>query len=258
MPRGTIVLCVAMSSFGSMQFRGSCVGERDLLAHDSAHGLDFSFAGPLRVFSLAVSKNLLESRAGRLWQCDPGSLSSRRLCYADPQSPERVCKMLEKRLSQGRRLPQSLVVPQAAESFENAMLDALLSELSEPRRPEPSLARRRIAHRAAAILHQRCREELTISDLCAAVRASRRTLHLGFLELYGVGPMTYLKYIRLNAVRRELRQHRRSDRSVTTVATSWGFNHLGRFSQAYMSLFGVLPSEDGRMKHDSPRQTLSS
>jgi AraC family ethanolamine operon transcriptional activator len=156
--------------------------------------------------------------------------------------------MLEKHLSQGLRHPQSLVAPRAAESFENAMLDALLSELFEPRRPEPSLARRHIAHRAAAILHQRCREELTISDLCAVVRASRRTLHLGFLELYGVGPIAYLKILRLNGVRRELRGSRHSDLSITTAATSWGFNHLGRFSQDYASHFGVLPSVDARRK----------
>ncbi|GAB4176305.1 MAG: hypothetical protein Fur0032_16240 [Terrimicrobiaceae bacterium] len=81
-----------------------------------------------------------------------------------------------------------------------------------------------------------------MSDLCAEVRASRRTLHLGFLELYGLGPMAYLRVIRLNGARRDLRRARGS---VTDIAMAWGFNHLGRFSAYYRQFFGELPSAGG-------------
>ena len=128
--------------------------------------------------------------------------------------------------------------------FEDAIIDEVLAAIPEPRDPEPPLARRRIARRVASMLHERCREDLSVSDLCAAARASRRTLHLGFMELYGMGPMGYLRVLRLNGVRQDLRDAGNSCCSITDIATSWGFTHLGRFAGAYRAHFGVLPSSD--------------
>ena len=108
-----------------------------------------------------------------------------------------------------------------------------------------SVDRHRVARRAAGILKERCREDLSMSDLCEAVGANRRTLHLGFLELYGIPPMKYLRALRLCRVRREIRESRRDpDIRVTDVAMAWGFSHLGRFSADYRSFFGELPSAD--------------
>lgn len=244
-PRGTIVLCLpACSPALRMQCRGACIADGDIFAHNSAQGVDFSFSGPIRIFSLAVSRDLLERRAATLWQSDPGSVFGGRLDFASARASLRAREGLARRLHEMLQGPPVPDEPEVAAAREASMLDELLSEVCEPRPTEPSLARRHIARRAAAIIRERCREDLTISDLCAAVRASRRTLHLGFLELYGLGPMTYLKFLRLNGVREELHKRRRDGVNVTSVATSWGFKHLGRFSQYYSSHFGVLPSAD--------------
>lgn len=102
--------------------------------------------------------------------------------------------------------------------------------------------RHRIARRAEEFLRAHCREEISISDLCAVTGAARRTLHLGFCELYGMPPMTYLKALRLSRVRRDLLAASRSRTGVTEVAMRWGFYHLGRFAAEYRDFFGELPS----------------
>jgi AraC-like DNA-binding protein len=33
------------------------------------------------------------------------------------------------------------------------------------------------------------------------------------------------------------------EESISTLAFSWGFNHLGRFSTEYRKMFGETPSE---------------
>jgi AraC family transcriptional regulator, ethanolamine operon transcriptional activator len=50
--------------------------------------------------------------------------------------------------------------------------------------------------------------------------------------------VAYLRAIRLNHVRRELRD----GRSVTDAATTWGFLHFGSFASDYRRMFGELPS----------------
>jgi AraC family transcriptional regulator, ethanolamine operon transcriptional activator len=102
--------------------------------------------------------------------------------------------------------------------------------------------RHRLARKAAEFLHAHCREPLSIAEICAAVGANRRTLHLGFREVFGVTPITYLTALRLNGVRAHLLNSDACDFTITQVAMNWGFSHLGRFSINYRIFFGESPS----------------
>ncbi|MEM5338021.1 helix-turn-helix domain-containing protein [Paraburkholderia azotifigens] len=83
---------------------------------------------------------------------------------------------------------------------------------------------------------------LSVAELCARFRASRRTLQYAFEETLGVNPSAYIRAVRLDHVRRELRHAA----SVTEVATRWGFWHFGNFSSEYRGQFGELPSDTWR------------
>jgi AraC family ethanolamine operon transcriptional activator len=56
-----------------------------------------------------------------------------------------------------------------------------------------------------------------------------------------MSPVTYLRALRLNGVRRELK--RGGDEAVADRAARWGFWHQSRFAADYKHLFGELPSE---------------
>lgn len=79
---------------------------------------------------------------------------------------------------------------------------------------------------------------VTVEDLCRILRISRRTLQYCFQEAIGMKPVQYMRAIRLNGARRELKH----GLSVTDAATKWGFWHFGRFAQDYKALFGESPS----------------
>ncbi|WP_429299338.1 helix-turn-helix domain-containing protein [Paraburkholderia sp. GAS199] len=85
---------------------------------------------------------------------------------------------------------------------------------------------------------------LSVAELCARFRASRRTLQYAFEDTLGVNPSAYMRAVRLDHVRRELQ----ASSSVTEVATRWGFWHFGNFSSEYREQFGELPSETCRRK----------
>ena len=84
--------------------------------------------------------------------------------------------------------------------------------------------------------------------LRAAGGVPRRTLNHAFQQVLGMGPVTYWRRLRLNQVRRSLRELRANaePKSVTEIALDHGFWHLGRFSSQYRELFGNSPRESTR------------
>ena len=64
----------------------------------------------------------------------------------------------------------------------------------------------------------------------------------GFREVLGVSAARYLRAVRLNNARRDLKDPSAAANSVQDVAARWGFWHLGQFSVDYKRQFGELPS----------------
>jgi AraC family ethanolamine operon transcriptional activator len=71
---------------------------------------------------------------------------------------------------------------------------------------------------------------------------TRRTLQNCFQEALGMSPASYLRTVRLNAVRRALREGPPAT-TIADTAARWGFWHMGHFSQEYKTLFGETPSQ---------------
>jgi AraC family ethanolamine operon transcriptional activator len=80
--------------------------------------------------------------------------------------------------------------------------------------------------------------------MCHYAGATLRTIERIFAREVGMSPQQYVKARRLNAVRRcLLRESEKQYLSITEVAESYGFVHLGRFSGDYRRYFGERPSE---------------
>ncbi len=112
-----------------------------------------------------------------------------------------------------------------------------------PRRPRPSLRRRRQIVRAVesfALEHPWT--PLSAVDICLIAHASERSVDYAFQYCYGMSPKAYLKRLRLNAVRRALRAGDPDTTTVRDAAERFGFRHMGHFGRDYKQLFGELPS----------------
>lgn len=82
-----------------------------------------------------------------------------------------------------------------------------------------------------------------VSEICFKLGLSRRSLHRAFHEVFGMGPVTFLRHKRLCAVHSALRESAPGRTTVTETALQQGFIELGRFSQYYRTLFGEYPSQ---------------
>lgn len=83
---------------------------------------------------------------------------------------------------------------------------------------------------------------VTVAELCAAIEVSRRTLQYAFQDVLGVSPAQFLRAVRLNGARRELKRAGEGGR-VGDVAARWGFWHFSQFAADYRRMFGERPSD---------------
>lgn len=138
-----------------------------------------------------------------------------------------------------------LVAPQVQRRLRELLMPAagLLFSKSLPVAGESKegSTRRQAVARACAYIDQHLNEAITLDDLCTVAGVRARTLEYGFRKCYEVGPVAYLRSIRLCHVRRDLLTARRVA-SIAKTARRWRFTHMGQFSRDYRLLFGESPS----------------
>lgn len=136
--------------------------------------------------------------------------------------------------------------PQVARGLKHTLLERIIGAVrdasAEPPQTFTASVRQGIVQRARDYALSRPDEPMTVVELCAALRISRRTLQTCFHDMLGMSPHQYLRTLRLNGLRRDLRAAAGSDTSVQAVAGRWGFWHLSSCAADYRRLFGELPS----------------
>ena len=83
---------------------------------------------------------------------------------------------------------------------------------------------------------------ITRDDLANMAGISIRSLSRAFEKKYGTGPMAFIRQRRFDACYSRLRGSEPGTTTVTDVAMSHGFSHIGKFAIAYKKAFGESPS----------------
>jgi AraC-like DNA-binding protein len=133
-----------------------------------------------------------------------------------------------------------------AASEAGAALAQVLSRTEGP--PAGSIGsgdRSDIVDATLAILETKPNSPVSVSAVCGVLGVGERTLERAFQERLGINPRAYERERRLRAAHGLILTE--GDRlSITDVAMSFSFWHLGRFASAYSTLFGCSPSETRR------------
>lgn len=121
----------------------------------------------------------------------------------------------------------------------DVLLPQSMSEAVTPRQ----LRRHELVSRVRDLVFEHPHTPLSVADLCTRLHVTRRTLQNCFQDVLGMSPAAYLRTVRLNAVRRALREEPPRGSTIADTAARWGFWHMGHFSQDYKALFGETPSQ---------------
>ena len=139
-----------------------------------------------------------------------------------------------------------LLNPITMTAFEQFIMTALL--LSHAHNYSNALQRLektitpRDVRRAIDYIEAHLDRAITIADLVEATGVAGRSLFIHFKQFKGVSPMRYARNARLSKVHQALLRAEAAA-SVTDIAMSLGFTHMGRFSVTYRRHFGESPSE---------------
>jgi AraC family ethanolamine operon transcriptional activator len=136
--------------------------------------------------------------------------------------------------------------PGALDHAANEIASHLVQAAAAGRELRPRIDPRRsqrVLDEALAAIHQEPQAAHSVRALCERIGASERTLRHAFQRRFGVPTVTYLRSLRLNGARRELRDADPSLETVTRVAQRWNFRNAGDFAAHYTRLFGERPSE---------------
>jgi AraC-like DNA-binding protein len=145
--------------------------------------------------------------------------------------------------------PDVLELPEVLRAFENELIHVMVRCLAEGAAVEPTVGSCRhdtIVARFEEFLEANPDRPLYLTEICAAIGVSERTLRASCEEHLGMGPIRYLTLRRMHLVRRALLRTDPSRATVTRIVTDHGFWELGRFSVAYRTLFGESPSDSLR------------
>ncbi|MCT4355023.1 AraC family transcriptional regulator [Streptomyces sp. Je 1-79] len=131
--------------------------------------------------------------------------------------------------------------------LQEALLNGLLLAAEHPWRDELAHPGERLrpgpVKRAMDAVRARPEHPHTTTELAVLARVGVRRLQESFREYVGMSPMAYVREVRLERVREELRGAGPGELSVSEVAWRWGFAHHGRFAAQYRTRFGETPSQ---------------
>jgi AraC family ethanolamine operon transcriptional activator len=138
--------------------------------------------------------------------------------------------------------PSYFQSPENTRLIAGDLLPLLCDALRPPHQTPKPLRRAEIVAQARDYMTANLDRPITLAELSIAVHASRRSLIYGFQDIFGMGPMAYLKQQRLNGVRQALLLADPEHETVANIAHAWGFYSLGHFAHDYRGLFGEAPS----------------
>ena len=206
---------------------------------------DFGFLG------LVIQTEWLRQYANTEHSDLPNDLLAQRVLQV-PEAPLADFRRWLFRLLANQPQQFEVLAPQGQQLFLDEAISGLVQLLTHgkngPRENVSAQHARRMLRRARDYLQVNTDRCVTVHELCEQLGASPRALQDCFRKYVGLSPKAYLKAIKLNEARRELRRPESSLASVGDVAVRFGFWHLSQFAADYRWLFGELPSETLRRR----------
>lgn len=230
---------------GDARWHGRSVGLNDVLFLDGSSELLLSTPQNSTLYAVDMPVAALEP-----W-CEHAPLAIRenlrRLVATSLRDP-----LAAQRLRQGiaTAIGELLLRPEEAlpRSVALRLRDELVMLVADLLQGEPDARERtasgkakEVVRRTRAYALERRDAPPTLLDLCRHTHVAPRTLQYCFQSVLGESPASYMKMLRLNGARKDLKRLDK-DICIGDIAADWGFWHLSQFASDYRRMFGELPS----------------
>lgn len=245
--RGHYGLAMALQQDHEAIFNGQRLSPESIMIGRS-DGLDLLTPADCELIGVVVEHELLAALWQSMYQKPLSAwIEEQIVVQASTASARHLDKMHRRILDLLSSSPELLNDPGALIQLRDAILiewiEAIPSQVdtSELRRVK---ARKKVVDRACECMLAHADQPLSTLDVCRRIGTSPRKLDYCFNDVLGISPKRYLRLVRLNGVRRDLKSRAHEARiKVQDIAARWGFWHLSEFSRDYSAQFGELPSQ---------------
>lgn len=240
--RGAYGFAMPVGMAGNAIFNGQRV-DPDAVMVGRGDELDLCTPRDFRLIAAVVDEDLLAKLWQRMYLKPPSPWMDTQLVLASRPAAAQALRALHLQamarvLAPDTPLRDALALRQLRDAVLIEWIEALPAQVDASDLPRVA-ARKLLVDRACELMLAHTDEPLSMLEVCQRLQTSRRKLNYCFQDVLGTNPVKYLRAVRLNGVRRELRG---GAASVQDVAARWGFWHMGQFSRDYKSQFGEFPS----------------
>jgi len=253
---GTVWCGVTLAHDGS-RIEGHLVGAGGVMVSGSPAEFELSTPDHHDILGIVASRSSLQSVARALGQpLDADVLEHPSWLACDAQARAQLVRGLVQLVGDAGAGLGCHGSARARRFAQHAVLESLLAVLAAPQADGNECLsferRRRLVRAACDATISQPHGAPTVPDLCEMLHVSRRTLQYAFETVVGTSPVAYLRALRLNAVRRELRTGLAT--TVQDAAARHGFWSLSQFGSDYRQQFAERPSQTmARSRSDAPR-----
>lgn len=244
---GSRTIGVTLDATGDGRFSGTKLDRGSLFTLGSGESLDFLTPKQLDIIAVSADASELQEFSQAIWGLDiEAKLTAPGVLTHSVEAAHSLGGFLTELLTSIKATPDMLNYPQTRKIIEQEVFNSLAHAINGSSISESAVftaSRKSVVDKAKAYVLEHHDEPVTIPDLCLALKISRRTLQYSFESVLGINPVAYLRAIRLNRVRRAIKENDGlADLTVADMAARWGFWHLSKFSANYKAMFGELPS----------------
>lgn len=145
------------------------------------------------------------------------------------------------------RFPRLIRIDSGPGRIIDSLMRSMINEMSDER----SLFSQGITSRKTEELFLLALLHNTENFLGSEVGVSPRQLQSEFASHFQMGPVSWIKKLRLHKTRYDIESQSRRNDTITKIAAGWGFTNPSNFASLYRKEFGELPSET-RKRRQSP------
>ena len=136
-----------------------------------------------------------------------------------------------------------LLIGGATRLLAGAMLTAFRHETGRPAERLPGPGSTATLRQAMSFIEEFAGHDIGTVDIAAGAHVTPRAVQYAFQRHLGTTPLAYLRQVRLDRARQELRAASPAHATVTEIASRWGFPSPSRFTAHYRAAYGELPRD---------------
>ena len=228
-PANTVCVHLAQSIREPASFHGARLGWNDLLLAPGGTEANLITRAHYRSITMQVDRDRFFAAQRALLGTD--GLEEQLVLRLSPEEADRLRTIAA--------LTFDSTLGRIAE-LEGELVEAVVRQLEPGRTRDIVRPTEHVAVLARDYIHAHLNGRIRMQDLCTATGTPERTLRRAFMSAFGVSETVYVRSHRLRRARVLLQG---AARSVTEAALASGFEHLGRFSHHYRTMFGELPRD---------------